>query len=464
MIRIPIVFVLLAVFASAQNCAGSSTGLVPLNDLGAAAYQGFQGGLHPGGQNARPPAHEAAGMVQAAGVVPLLSSGMPAAPGDPAGRIVLLSIGMSNTTQEFSTFLPASNSDVNRNPAVVAVDGAQGGQTAAVISNPGANFWTVIQNRLANAGVTPQQVQVCWLKEAEAGPTQPFPQDAITLQNDLAAIAQVLKTKYPNVRICYLSSRIYAGYATTTLNPEPYAYQSGFAVKWLIEAQIGGDPALNFDPAAGPVVSPWLAWGPYLWADGLVPRSDGLTWECNDYANDGTHPEVLARFKVAGMLEQFFTTDTTATPWYVASAPHPVKAAAFSYGAPCAGTNGPPNLVIPAPPVLGAAFAMGVNQARPASQALIFVSAGFDDQTVGGACRALIDATQIILPDATTVPGFTTNAFGAGNLQAQVANDPALMGISVYAQILVADPAGAAFPQFGGAAVTRAARLILGTP
>lgn len=37
-----------------------------------------------------------------------------------------------------------------------------------------------------------------------------------------------------------MSSRTYGGYATTELNPEPYAYQSGFSVKWLVQDQLEG--------------------------------------------------------------------------------------------------------------------------------------------------------------------------------------------------------------------------------
>lgn len=457
--------ILILVSASyGQNCAGSSTGLVPLDDLASGVYQGFQGGLYPAGSNVRPPAHHAAGIAQTAGVVPRLPGGAPAMPNDPAGRIVLLSIGMSNATQEFSTFVPQSNADVNRNPAVVVVDGAQGGQTASLISNPNAAFWTVVQNRLANASVTPAQVQICWMKEANAAPTQPFPQDAITLKNDLRAVCGVLQTKYPNLKICYVSSRTYAGYATTMLNPEPFAYQSGFAVKWLIEDQINGDVMLNYDPIAGPVLAPWLSWGPYLWADGLVPRSDGLTWACEEFAPDGTHPDVLARFKVAAMLDQHFTTDLTATPWYAGVTPHPVHASVFFYGAACAGTNGMPNLAIPMLPVLGQGFMVGVTSARPNTSGLVFVSLLYDDSVIAATCRALIDASQIILPDATQTPGFTTNAAGTGGFSSTVPSDPQLMGAIVYAQVLVADPLGAAFPQFGGAAFTRAAQLVLGTP
>lgn len=153
---------------------------------------------------------------------------------------------------------------------------------------------------------------------ADPGPTLQFPDDALRLKGEFATIARILKNRFPNVKIAYYSSRIYAGYATTNLNPEPFAYQSGFAVKWLIEDQINGSPDLNFDSAHGAVQAPWLAWGPYLWADGTTPRSDGLTWGCADLQSDGTHPAPNgAREKVANMLLNFFKTDSTAWRWFV---------------------------------------------------------------------------------------------------------------------------------------------------
>jgi len=229
---------------------------------------------------------------------------------------VFMSIGMSNTTQEFSTFKPLADSDATKNPSLTIVDAAQGGVTASQFASPACPCWSIADQRLAQAGVAPIQVVAAWIKVANANPTQPFPVHADELRDNIIAIVQNLKARYRNVRLAYLSSRIYAGYATTTLNPEPYAYESGFAVRDVIAAQLNGGAALNYDSARGPVNAPWLAWGPYLWADGLRPRSDGLTWACGDFGSDGTHPSDAGRQKVAGLLLSFVKSDPTARAWF----------------------------------------------------------------------------------------------------------------------------------------------------
>lgn len=297
------------------NCQQTSVGLFPLTDLGPDLYRGYPGGLYPDGLNERPPAHERAGLNLTAQVQPLDVDGH----SDPiGGKIVLVSIGMSNATQEFAPFKQLADRDPDRNPQLVIVDGAQGGQTASIIMNPNAPFWQVVDQRLAQAGVTPNQVQAAWVKEADAQPREGWPAYPLKLQTELTAIMQILKARFPNILLAYQSSRTYGGYASTPLNPEPYAYASGFAFKWLIESQIQGDPSLNYDPDQGEVRSPWLAWGPYLWADGLVPRGDGLIWLCQDFrAGDGTHPSLSGQRKVANMLLDFFKNDSTTSPWFL---------------------------------------------------------------------------------------------------------------------------------------------------
>jgi hypothetical protein len=285
----------------AADCIRTSVGLVPLEDLGTGTYKGFGGGLYPGGTNVPPPAYLAAGLRAARSVVPRDAGGAPS----PDGRIVLLSIGMSNTTQEFQAFVRAAAVDRSVSPRVTLVDGAQGGHDAVRISDPAHAYWARIDERLARAGATRRQVQVAWVKQAIARESRPFPDDARGLQGNLRTIVGILRARYPNLKVVYLSSRIYAGYATTPLNPEPYAYESGFAVKWLVQERI-----------AGRLAGPWLGWGPYLWTDGTKGRRDGLEWTCDDVRADGTHPSPSGQAKVGGLLLRFLKSNPTARGWF----------------------------------------------------------------------------------------------------------------------------------------------------
>lgn len=282
--------------ATGANCEATSTGMTPLPDLGKGKYAGFRGGLYPGGRAKPSAAYLKKGLARTRLVKPV------------DGKIVLLSIGMSNTTQEFSAFKRRADADPRKNPSLVIVDGAQGGQDAPRIRDESAQYWSVIDQRLGSAGVQRSQVQVAWMKQAIAGESRPFPADARGLQADLRQIVAVMRSRFPNLRLVYLSSRTYAGYATTRLNPEPYAYQSGFAVKWLVQERIEGKLPRR----------PWLGWGPYLWTDGTTGRRDGFVWTCADTGADGTHPSASGMEKVGALLLSFFKRDRTARPWFLA--------------------------------------------------------------------------------------------------------------------------------------------------
>ena len=63
--------------------------------------------------------------------------------------------------------------------------------------------------------------------------------------------------------------------------------------------------------------APWIAWDPYLWADGIKGREDGLQWFRDDLrANDHTHPSEQGCQKVAKLIDQFLKKDPTARLWY----------------------------------------------------------------------------------------------------------------------------------------------------
>ena len=91
-------------------------------------------------------------------------------------------------------------------------------------------------------------------------------------------------------------------------------------MKWLIAAQINQLANGQIDPDAGDLgldVAPWLAWGPYLWADGANPRSDGLTWSPSDLEGDCTHPGSAGEEKVGQLLLDFFKSSDLTRGWFL---------------------------------------------------------------------------------------------------------------------------------------------------
>ena len=146
--------------------------------------------------------------------------------------------------------------------------------------------------------------------------------------------------RYPNLRQVFVSSRTYGGYANGQpmyaahcLMPEPYAYEEAFGVQRTIVAQIDRTTTDYAGDVRYPESAPWTDWGPYLWADGVNPRSDGLNFcdtsttgniNClgdpgdvrfgdpdpnyqTTYWGDHTHPTAWGLKKVADQFVTFFT-------------------------------------------------------------------------------------------------------------------------------------------------------------
>ena len=282
--------------------------LIPLTDMTADdRYEGQDGGLYGGGSNTPGQQLMASAQQATAAIEPLDTDGNPSA----SGAIGFVSISMSNATQEFSVFKQLADKLPEKSTAVKIVDCAQGGQAMAQWVPAGGRPWQETDRRLAIAGIDPKQVQVAWIKLANVAPSGTLQEHGRNLESDTIKVLQNAKAKFPNLRIAYLGSRIWAGNATGGLNPEPYAYESAFVVRWLIQRQSSGDADLGSEKA------PLLLWGPYLWAEGEQGRRiDDLVWQPSDFAGDGVHPSLSGRRKVAEQLLHFFTTDPMAKSWF----------------------------------------------------------------------------------------------------------------------------------------------------
>ena len=309
---------------------------IPLTDLGTRTYFGHRGGLYPGGVNQPPPAHDSAARARRNAIRPLDVNGDE----DPFGKYVLISIGMSNTTQEWcsaSSAPPctawslmgraATDPAVNRT-ALVIVNGAADSQDASLWTSATASVYERIRTtRLNPLGLSENQVQIAWVKLATASPVAGLPADTADAHIFLSSLGQTLralKIRYPNLQLVFLSSRTYGGYATVNLSPEPFAYEEGFSVKWAIESQLNEVRGGPINPRAGSLdytkkTAPLLLWGPYLWADGVTPRSDGLAWLRSDFEDDGTQPSQAGEAKVAANLLEFFKTSLYTRCWFLAN-------------------------------------------------------------------------------------------------------------------------------------------------
>jgi|HubBroStandDraft_1064217.scaffolds.fasta_scaffold00001_152 hypothetical protein len=292
--------------STSWDVAGTNNPLTALTDLATGTYLGYEGGLYPNGSNTPPPPQLATAVSYAQNIA------------SSPGPYALMSVGVSITRTMWDEFGPMEAADPAKNSNLVLVNAAIDGTNSPDWTSSTSGTWLTITNYyLPYQNLTANQVVAAWIMMPHSDPTGTYPADMQNQENDLISILQNLHTYFPNLQLAYVSSLHYGGYGPTNSYPEPAAYEFGLAVQNVIADQINGNPALNNNPANGPVMAPLLLWGPYTWANGLLGRSDGLTWDCQDYGSDGLHSSATGRNKEAGLLTTFFKSDPTATPWFL---------------------------------------------------------------------------------------------------------------------------------------------------
>jgi hypothetical protein len=240
--------------------------------------------------------------------------------------------------------------------SLVIVNGALPGQETETWDAPtDTNYQRIEREWLTPLGLTPEQVQAVQMLEM-TGPvfdgTSPEPAtprlpasdaDAYYLVSQYGAIARTLKQVYPNLQMIFVSPRSYGGYGTSrdgNANPEPYAYETGFATKLFIEAQLTQCPTAScngpIDPRAGNLsyangTAPWITWGAYLWANGSDPNTEGLFYLPGDFQRDtGQHPTTAGETIIGSKLLDFFLSSPYAIPWFASDGAPPACAASHT--------------------------------------------------------------------------------------------------------------------------------------
>lgn len=268
--------ILLGAPSNAADCSATSTGNTP---------------LYPSIFVPRTAAEQAAGLAAANSIT--------------SGSRVLLSIGMSNAKGIWDKFRDDADEDPLKDPNLQVVNGAQpGGATSSWAQQGLQKTWGELDESLANAGVTKNNVYIIWFVTHNAVGSQSLEAYSTALESNARDALDIFAIEFPNLKVVWLQPMIYAGYSTTSGNSEPYAHESGVVVQRLLASQ------------------DWpffVGYGPYLWADGVVPREDGLTYLCSDFKDDGNHPDVGAKTKHSDGLLQFFHEDSVAGIGYLVS-------------------------------------------------------------------------------------------------------------------------------------------------
>jgi len=280
------VFSLAVVYGS--DCFRTSVGLTPLID---------GPGLYPSGLNTAPQAHVARGQTIAAALRAL-------------PKLASMSVGMSNTNQYFEAFRRSEETTTDKASNLVIINGATGKQVSSSWANPNDDVYAYVDEKIFARGATPLDVRVLWVLLTNAA-NGGFPYWREHVKNDTREALYTIVNKYPNVQLIFMSSMIYGGYNAPQggLHPEPYSHEHGIVMKELITEHLNGTL----------LPDRWIGWGPYMWTDGLKPRSDGLIWLCGDFVNDGCHPSFQGAHKVGDILSSFFRTDPVAKIWFTAA-------------------------------------------------------------------------------------------------------------------------------------------------
>jgi hypothetical protein len=320
-----------------------------------------------------PAAHHAEGLRRGNAILPLDHNGNPDAVN---GKIVVMSMGMSNAAGEWCNLDGLIPINVNpdgsipcygwtgmgrmhnagwvnlKHPNLQMLHSAFPAQIAftwkddnagPLISNPPnpavAPFhgnYTRVRDYVMpyyTPTITENQVQVIWVKQQNPAPTVSLPEnmaDARVLQRFLGQMLRFAKQRYPNLSMVFFTSAAYRGYGINGFGDEPYGYETGLTMKWLYDAQINqvANGGTVTDRDAGDLdyttdAAPWVASGPYWWADGTISReADGIAWQANEYLSfDYVHLDLSGNSKIGLILAHFFTFSPYTHCWFTGDGP-----------------------------------------------------------------------------------------------------------------------------------------------
>ena len=290
------------------------TAKIPLDDLGTGTFMGSEGGLYPNGQN-DPSGNYAADLFSISqSIVPIDTFGNPSTN---KGRIVFISLGGSTCGHNMRQLKAQTKNNPLTNHKLVLLDCCNGYGEASLnsIMNPNDPYWDHVTQVLTGSEASYRSVQIIYLETDDSTKYINWPGRPDLVKSELESAANVLQSKFINLKVLYVLGRTRTFGNQTLYNREPSPYYFGWACKWTIEDQINGASNLRYK---GPNrVAPIITWGFYQWADSLPRQTDGFYWRQSE-TKDGLHANPVGQDTLATRFQNFLFTDKNTNLWYAA--------------------------------------------------------------------------------------------------------------------------------------------------
>jgi hypothetical protein len=299
-----------------NNASDPVDALTPLNDLGTGIYNGYVGGLYPGGSNTPSGTYASDLLAVCKSIIPIDSFGNPSNVGK-KGEVLFISMGGSTGADNMMALKTKTTNNPLTYSKLHLMNCNQAGQQAPLnfIMDPNSAYWGHVGDVLKLNKGSFRQVQIIYLETEDSTTSLTFPDRSIKVKNSLEACLRVMKQKCVNLKIVYVLGRTRVFGNNTPWNHEPSPYHFGWGCKMAIEDQINGVPGTEYK--GGNAVAPMLTWGFYEWATTHPRKTDGFAWLASE-SRDGLHSSTAGKDSLSKRFQKFLLTDPYASKWYAA--------------------------------------------------------------------------------------------------------------------------------------------------
>lgn len=312
-----LIFLLCVNIYAQKDCALIRPNYTPLPDLVGQQFRGYSGGLYSNGSNIPPEKHSNAINNILLEIFPRSFNGLP----DNNGKIVIIGVGASNPRTEFNEFIRNYYLYPERNPSLALVNTCIGGQGIQKMNQQTDNYWKQAKKIIEDSNYSVNQVQIAWIEtdNTQQADTS-FPRSPLSLAKEYHQLLVTLRKEFPQLKLCYLSARGYAGWVSDNQTVGrgllfPRDYYNGWAIRFLLDSIITNQGEYVYSGLDAKI--PLATWGSYLWTNGEKPRNDGFTLDCEtDIGPDGLHLTVAGEKKMGHHIFEMFKANNSASSWF----------------------------------------------------------------------------------------------------------------------------------------------------